>query len=135
MNRWWLASIALFIASIILLVASVATGDGQFGIFVIFPFIVGSGPLAISGTALLFLAILCWFIGIWRTSKYEIDETATGDNAGTAQRNKFGGVVLIGPIPIVFGSNEKIAKNMLLLGVVLFVVMLIFFLFLVHPFF
>ena len=135
MNRWWLASGALFIASIVLLVASVATGDGQFGLFVIFPFIVGSGPLAISGTALLFLAILCWFVGIWRSGKYEVVETATGDKGGTAQGNKFGGVIMLGPVPIVFGSNEKIAKNMLILGVILFAVMLIFFLFLVHPFF
>jgi uncharacterized protein (TIGR00304 family) len=138
MRRWGLVSIVLLVASAVLLVASVATGDGEFGLFVIFPFIVAWGPLAIAGSALLLLAMLCAFVWIWRAGEGVAagGESGSPSPGGTVQHEKkFGGVVMIGPIPIVFGSDKKIAKGMLLVGVALFVVMLLVFLFLVHPMF
>lgn len=40
-----------------------------------------------------------------------------------------GGVIFIGPIPIVFGTNKQITWYMLVVGVVLAILMLILFLF------
>ncbi|KXS42942.1 MULTISPECIES: TIGR00304 family membrane protein [Methanohalophilus] len=39
------------------------------------------------------------------------------ENAGHAE---FGGLVLIGPIPIVIGSSEGVSYSMLLLGLLIF---------------
>lgn len=137
MRRWWLVSIALLAASVAVLGASVATGDGEVGFFLIFPFIVAWGPLAMVGAALLLLSLLWIFIGIWRAS--EVATTGSGGPAASGEQagreKRFGGVILIGPIPIAFGSDKGMAKSMLLLGVVLFVVLLIAFLILVHPFY
>lgn len=136
MRRWGLLSLALFAASMILLGASVATGDGEIGLFLIFPFIIAQGPIAIAGAVLLMMAVLCMFIGMWRASEAAQTQEAGPDSASgrnAATKNKFGGVVLIGPIPIAFGSDKGIAKNMLLIGAVLFIVLLIAFLILVHP--
>jgi len=41
------------------------------------------------------------------------------------QKTEYGGVIFIGPIPIVFGSNKKIAKTMLVIGIVIFAILMI----------
>lgn len=40
--------------------------------------------------------------------------------------NNFGGLILIGPIPIVFGSSPEITSNMLWIGLIILVVYLLF---------
>ena len=40
-------------------------------------------------------------------------------------RVKHGGFILIGPIPIVWGSTEKIAKYMLIAALIIMVIMII----------
>jgi len=139
MRRWTLLSLMLFVASVVLLGASVATGDGQIGLFLIFPFIVAWGPLAVAGAVMLLLAVLSAFVGIWNAGEAVQMEGGGSGETGTygapKPERKFGGVVLIGPIPIAFGSDRDVANKMLLLGIALFMVLLIIFLVLVHPFF
>lgn len=127
MKRWWLISLVMFAAAIALMVVSVASGEGQIGLFLIFPFITAWGPMAVAGSVLLFLAIVSFFIGFLRSGEYAQQNAGGGEPAGKTEK-KFGGVVMIGPIPIVFGSDRKIANWMLLAGVVLFVVMVIIYL-------
>ncbi|MBN1133456.1 MAG: DUF131 domain-containing protein [Methanosarcinaceae archaeon] len=40
--------------------------------------------------------------------------------------NNFGGLILIGPIPIAFGSSPEITSNMLWIGLIIMVVYLLF---------
>jgi uncharacterized protein (TIGR00304 family) len=40
--------------------------------------------------------------------------------------NNFGGLILIGPIPIAFGSSPEITSNMLWIGLLIAVVYLLF---------
>ena len=42
-------------------------------------------------------------------------------------RTRGGGVIFIGPIPIVFGSDKGIAKWMIVVGVIIAVIMLLMF--------
>jgi len=42
------------------------------------------------------------------------------------EETKVGGVIFIGPIPIIFGSDKKMALWALVLGVIIFAVYLIF---------
>jgi len=120
MRRWLLASILLFISGVALIIASVSNGEGQVGLFLIFPFIVTQGWMGAAGSLLLFLAIISFFIGSWTSATQDPGQVPVETNSPTpAARTKksFGGVVLIGPIPIVFGSDEKIAKSMLMIAV------------------
>ena len=119
MRKWLLASLLLFISGVALIIASVSNGEGQVGLFLIFPFIVTQGWIGAAGSLLLFLAIFSIFIGLWTSATQDPGQAPVETNSPTpAARTKksYGGVVLIGPIPIVFGSDEKIAKSMLMIA-------------------
>ena len=127
MRRWFLIALLLFASAIILMIVSVASGEGQVGLFLIFPFMVAWGPTAVAGSILLFLAVISFFIGFLRSGDVVLQDAGGADPVAKTGR-KFGGVVMIGPIPIVFGSDRKTANWMLLAGVVLFILMAIIYL-------
>jgi uncharacterized protein (TIGR00304 family) len=66
--------------------------------------------LALAGFA---LAVVAIFVAILRSAK------------GTG-RVRGGGVVMIGPVPIVFGTDKESVRVLILLGIVLMIVMLLF---------
>ena len=66
--------------------------------------------LALAGFA---LAVVAIFIAILRSAR------GTGKMRG-------GGVVMIGPVPIVFGTDKESARILILLGIVLMIVLLLF---------
>ena len=66
--------------------------------------------LALAGFA---LAIVAIFVAILRSSK------GTGEVRG-------GGIVMIGPVPIVFGTDKGSVRILILLGIVLMIVLLVF---------
>jgi uncharacterized protein (TIGR00304 family) len=59
------------------------------------------------------LAIVAIFVAILRSAR------GTGKVRG-------GGVVMIGPVPIVFGTDKESARILILLGIVLMIVLLVF---------
>jgi uncharacterized protein (TIGR00304 family) len=63
---------------------------------------------------LIFLGIIFIFIDLIKqsTNKSRKDEEEKGDIQA-------GGVIFIGPIPIVFGSSREVAKWMLILAVII----------------
>lgn len=122
MRRWVLTSLALLLAGITLIVASVLTGESEFGLLLIFPFIVAHGLLGALGSLLLFLAILGIFIGFMTSAGEPLEEQPAGQTQSTMAarpERKYGGVVMIGPIPIVFGSDQRIARTMLIVAIAL----------------
>jgi len=131
MRKWLLASLLLFVSGVALIIASVSNGEGQVGLFLIFPFIVTQGWTGAAGSLLLFLAIISVFIGLWTSAtQYPGQapvETGSPMPAALTKKN-YGGVVLIGPIPIVFGSDEKIAKSMLIIAVAILAAFVLIFL-------
>jgi uncharacterized protein (TIGR00304 family) len=66
--------------------------------------------LALAGFA---IAIVAIFIAILRSAR------GTGKIRG-------GGVVMIGPVPIIFGTDKGSARILILLGIVLMIVLLLF---------
>ena len=66
--------------------------------------------LALAGFA---LAIIAIFVTILRSAK------RTGEVRG-------GGIVMIGPVPIVFGTDKESVRILILLGIVLMIVLLLF---------
>ena len=59
------------------------------------------------------LAIVAIFVAILRSAR------GTGKVRG-------GGVVMIGPVPIVFGTDKESARILMLLGIILMIVLLLF---------
>jgi uncharacterized protein (TIGR00304 family) len=131
MRRYLLVSLLLFVSGIALIIASVSNGEGQVGLFLIFPFIVTQGWIGAAGSLLIFLAIISMFIGFWTSATQDSGQApveASSSTPATRTKKNFGGVVLIGPIPIVFGSDEKIAKSMLIIAMAILAAFVLIFL-------
>jgi uncharacterized protein (TIGR00304 family) len=131
MRKWLLVSLLLFVSGVALIIVSVSNGEGQVGLFLIFPFIITQGWIGTVGSLLLFLAVISVFIGFWTSATQDLGqapvETSSPAPAARTKKN-YGGVVLIGPIPIVFGSDEKIAKSMLIIAAAILAAFVLIFL-------
>ena len=123
MNKFHILSLFCFILGIIFFSLGFLQGDVEGGVIIIFPFIGGSGIYAFLGVISLFLAILFFMFGF--TSTLERKELDFEYESGQPEKKtsvKGGGVVLIGPIPIVFGSNWKITLVMMIVAIILILV-------------
>ncbi len=110
-------------------------GDLQGGLFLVFPVLIGSGPWALLGMLLLFGAFVAWSVGVVREMEERghhverqepawsepRDEPSDGEDGGFFSG---GGIVLLGPIPIVWGSDERTTLWIALVALVLMVVAL-----------
>ena len=82
-----------------------------------------AGILFSIGMILCLVGFILTFIGtIWSASKRP---------TGNKETRRVGGLVMIGPIPIIFGSDRKISK--LLLMIAFSVVIIFFILLLISP--
>jgi uncharacterized protein (TIGR00304 family) len=122
-------SFVLFIAGIICFALGVINGEAEVGFFLIFPFIVGSGILSFLGVMFLFFGFLLFIGGFYQLNKdeYRYKEDSISDESSKT-KVKAGGIVLIGPIPIVFGTSWKMTVIVLILAIlVLLCVYLLFY--------
>jgi len=72
------------------------------------------------GLTMIFLGLVVITLGLL----VEMMRKRNEETKSEEQKTEYGGVIFIGPIPIVFGSNKKIAKTMLIIGVIIFVLFL-----------
>ncbi len=88
------------------------TGELQVALFIIFPLVYGQGLLGAAGIFLIFLGFVVFFLS-FSVETAPSRKEASGDESPPAEREKsrFGGVVFIGPIPIVFGSGKELLRN------------------------
>lgn len=127
--RMWIP-VGLFVGGIVLIAAAVASGEAEVSLLVVFPVFSGSSPLFLFGTLLIVLSFIVGFLmlalgqiqlaggGLWPS------EGQAGQPAPGGTRREYGGVVLVGPVPIAFGSDRRIALIMLVVGIVLAIVFL-----------
>jgi uncharacterized protein (TIGR00304 family) len=117
--RLSLLALACLIGGVALLAYGVSVGQGQVYLVFIVPVFTGSGPIPFAGLARMPLAAL---------------EGPASAPQTSAPAKRFGGVVFLGPFPIVFGSDVTMSKYMLVLAVAMTVLLLaFFFLVLVKP--
>jgi uncharacterized protein (TIGR00304 family) len=69
--------------------------------------------LILLGIVLIFLGMLILMLSLWRAGE---------------ERAEAGGVVIVGPVPIVFGTSQRVATTVMVLAIVLTVVALLLFL-------
>ncbi len=123
MNNYYKFSLLFFICGITLFIVGIIEGNIEGGIFIIFPFIIGSGFYALFGIIFFFFSILLFMFGLNRSNAESIN-LQFGKNKQDIKSKKSvksGGVILIGPIPIVFGSNWRIAIVMMVLALLLII--------------
>ena len=123
---------ALLVAGLLTLALAISRGEATVYLIVIVPAVVGNGPFAFLGILLVFAGFfLTFFFGLAavpppRSAGPLIPPTPpTPDVPSPAvPPRRWGGVVFLGPIPLVFGSDPKMTRNMLILGAVLFIALL-----------
>lgn len=129
-----LASLLTIATGIIISIISIALGQMQMMLFLIFPVFYAEGLVPAIGIALLFIGFAALFLSTIISAagggarSYPDEESFDDIKVRERQKPemKAGGVVLIGPIPIVFGSNWKIAIAAMILAIFLVGLMLLF---------
>ena len=122
--------IGLFVAGLACITASVLTGEAEVSLFLIFPVFSGASGLFLLGTLLIILSFVAGFMLLTigqieiAGGNFGIPSGGADQVEGTSER-KFGGVVLVGPVPIAFGSDKNMALAMLVIGIVLAIVALV----------
>ena len=129
-SRTWLP-VAVFLGGIACIAAAVATGEAEVDLVVIFPVFSGSSGLFLVGIALVILSFLIGF-AMLAMSQAELAANlsahAVPGKPTVERKTNYGGVVLIGPVPIAFGSDRRIAVAMLVIGVVMVIALISIFL-------
>ena len=113
---------ASFVAGVLMMALAVAQRQANVYLVLVIPVIVGTGPLAFLGIILVFAGFLLTFL-LWPARLVEDPgnrDAAPTSPAGAAPARRWGGVLFLGPIPVIFGSDPRMARTMLLIGVILF---------------
>lgn len=105
-NGLRLAALAALAVGLALLGYAAVRGDLRFGLFLIFPFVYGTGGAAALGTLVLMAAGVLWFVSL--ASGAHADSPRYERPGEIRSERRSGGVVLIGPIPIVWGERGSI---------------------------
>jgi len=120
--------VALFVAGVACIAASVLSGEADVSLFLIFPVFSGSSGLFLLGVACIVFSFITGFMFLMM-GQLELAGALGKEGVATADdrvsKPRYGGVVLLGPVPIAFGSDKPIALAMLVLGIVLAIVALI----------
>lgn len=128
MNRYHFLSLVFLIGAVVSFIIGFLEGDIQGGIFFIFPFVIGSSIFLLIGILLIFLAVIFYIFGFARFDLQDGEHSVPRDEIFEKKsRIKGGGVILIGPIPIVFGSSWKVSLFMMILGIIIIIVLLFLF--------
>lgn len=131
-------ALAALLAGLALLAYGAIQGDVRFGFFLFVPFVYGTGLLPALGMLLVMIAAFLGFLGVATRrmpdtlspddEAYDMPPEAAArergpDVAGAtrASSTRHGGVVLLGPIPIVWGSDRRILPWMVALGAAMLV--------------
>ena len=128
MNRYHALALTLFILGIVMIAYSVASGEGGALLFFIIPVFYGTGIFSFIGVACIMFALFLTFLGFVKKFEFHIEGVDDqAEDARVEKEVKGGGVVLIGPIPIIFGSDVRTLISLIILTIVLIVITYILF--------
>lgn len=118
----------MILAGAALTVYGVAIGEMQVVLVIFVPVIVASSILGALAIGLVIVGMVVGMADMFLNAFKEEGQgylSNEGRTSETAKRTEFGGVVLIGPIPVVFGSSRKVAMYAALIAIVILVLMLL----------
>lgn len=122
----------LFVLGVAALAIAFSRGEAQLSLVVFVPVITATGPWAALGILLLVAGFVTAFL-TWpfRIGTMAVPEPAAPPRAMAEEvpptqptTRRWGGVLFLGPVPIVFGSDAKVTRTMLILGLLLFLALL-----------
>ena len=135
---WLVLALVLFGAAIGLIAFSLLHGGATAGVFLIFPFIAGSSPSLAAGVLLLVVGFFALFFALARMGSLEEQEeegpslrsggagSTTAGPRAPSSRMSYGGFLLIGPVPVVFGNRPGWLPYLIALAAVTLLAVLVF---------
>ncbi len=128
-----MAAFGLIALGIAVLAIGAANGDGELMILLFIPVYRGTGPYALGGGLLIFLGIVVGLIYMFKRyapAPYQETPGASrspsgGQGGAPAGRPRTGGVVFLGPIPIVWGSDAKMTLYTIIIGIIVVTAVLV----------
>lgn len=129
----WLA-LLLFVLAGATLAAGVAEGMLHVGFFIIFPVIYGSGVLPLAAFLLILIAFILLFTLPFSYTveserfqeKYTVPTDKSDQQVQREYRSEFGGVIFIGPIPIIFGRGGRMTRYMIVVAAIIAVLLILY---------
>lgn len=125
----WLGPV-LFVLGIAAVAYGLSQGQGSLSLFLVFPVVTATGVWSAVGIALILAGFIATFF-VLPPVRHDLPMSSEPPMAGARSPEstsstpqpgrRWGGIVFLGPIPIVFGSDAKIARWMLVVGLLLFV--------------
>lgn len=139
MRALHLVALVLVVAGLSLLSYGLPAEGGQLYFVLVFPVFVLQGPLTAAGAFLLFFGGFLGFLSLlWAIPERLLGSAGLSPPAGEPRpreraepprvEKKLGGILLLGPLPIVFGSDARITTAMVVLALALTVLLLVLFL-------
>ena len=129
MKKLVLLSLLLMALGVAFFSLSFLSGSGGVALFFVFPVFYSTGLYGALGMFLIFVGFFILFLApfYYANDTYEgmSDHTTFPHEENEKGSAHFGGVILIGPIPIVFGSDKNYALYALLITLLILVFILI----------
>ena len=114
----------LILAGAALTIFGIATGEMQLALIIFVPIIIGSSVLGILAIGAIIAGVFAGIADLFLSGAADEPRDAIpidGNSPQARPKGEFGGVVLIGPIPIIFGSSKKAATYAMLLALVVLI--------------
>ena len=115
---------SLFVGAFIFIFLGMINEELELGFFLIFPIFMGSGIFSFFGFLLLFSSIIISMYEFVYLSTKTTDAQYDTDHRKTKKTIKSGGVLLIGPIPIIVGLNWKITLLLVIIAIIILFLLL-----------
>ena len=123
--------VGVFLTGVACIAAAAISGEAEVQLFIVFPVISGSSLLFAIGVLLIVASFILGFVLVAMSVTEPVHQGPSGSTEDATivpeapqKKTRYGGVVLIGPVPIIFGSDRKMAWVMLLVAIVLAAIIL-----------
>ncbi len=129
------SGLVLVFSGFILFIILGMLGLAKVGILIVFPFIISNSAVSIVPFILIFIGFLLMFLSPFSTISQGKEYYDRGDNNCTTdfpennshkKEKHFGGIIMIGPVPIIFGNDKKMAYISIIAAIVIILLYILF---------
>lgn len=128
-------SLIIMALGLALLIYSIYSGGSRFYLFLVFPVVASNDIFGALGIIALIIGFIVLMVSISfssvSTGLDSLADLVDDDNESEIKVIKkkpkvsSGGLILIGPFPIVWGSDKKVGKNMLYVALIITVILIV----------
>lgn len=130
MKKPFILPFLFLILSFIILAYGYYLGEVSIGLLVIFPLITTNGLVGVIGVILFIISIFIIFIqipkSIFHSDAYNNRENIFNVDKKVDKKVQAGGVIFLGPIPIIFGNNRNVIKYMIYTSIIMILLIIIY---------